>query len=59
MEERKQQTFAVNSINIVSSRFASSFVQAFSIYDYCLKLARSKRITGQIIQKLSSLGIDE
>jgi hypothetical protein len=59
MEESKQQLPAANSINIMSARFASTFVRAFSIYDYCLKLARSKRITGQIIQKLSSLGIDE
>lgn len=59
MEEPKQQAIVANSISIVSSRFANSFVRSFSIYSYCLKLSRTKRITGQIIERLTSLGINE
>jgi hypothetical protein len=59
MEENERQGRVANSITIISSRFADNFVKSISTYDYCIKLAQSKRVTGQIVQKLLTLGIEE
>jgi hypothetical protein len=59
MTNEESNTRVATNISINSRRFLESLVSSFEVYKFCIGLSRNTRVTGQIIKRLSNLGINE
>jgi len=59
MTNKESNTRAVTNISINSKRFLESLMSSIEVYEFCMGLSKNKRVSGQIIKRLLSLGINE
>jgi len=59
MTNKELNACVASDISLNSRRFLDSLMTSLEVYKFCIGLSRNTRVTGQIIRRLSNLGIDE
>ena len=59
MTNKETNTRAVTSMSINSRRFVDNLANLVEVYKFCVTVTKSPRVSGNIIKRLSALGIEE
>jgi len=59
MAHKEIEARVVGPLSIDVKRFGDKLFSSLELHKFCMNLTKSPRVTGKIIQRLASIGINE